>query len=165
MARINRSDVIQKAVNDLSISQSGEKIPNETLDKVQLTYSLNKQFSSFVLSTGSTSTGSMSVTLPSVSAGADTYITGINYSYVKDATCDVATGTLVASVTPDASNVSTNIVRLSVLTTTAQQDNVALVFPYPLKVKNGTTIGGSNTFSVGSLSRSITVTGFTTSSN
>jgi hypothetical protein len=163
--RINRSDIIQKAVNDLASSASGEKIPNETLDKVQLTYGLNRQFSSFVSSTSITTTGTLSLTLPSVSAGAEIYITGITASFAKDATCDIATGRIAVSVTPDASNVSTNIFNFAVLTLTADAQTVVYTFPYPLKVRAGATPQITGTFTVGALTRALSVVGFTTTSN
>jgi len=167
MVRINRSDVIQKAVNDLGISTSGEKIPNETLDKVQLTYDLNKKFSTFILSGSQSTTGQISVTLPTVSAGGEIYLTGLNVSYIKDATCDIATSVsaLALNVTPDASNVSISIFRPTTITLTAQSSDVSIALPYPLKLKVGTTVTMSGTFSAGVLARSVSIIGFTTSSN
>jgi hypothetical protein len=164
MARINRSDVIQKAVNDLAIS-GNEKIPNETLDKVQLTYSLNKKYSSFSLGFGQSTTGVSTATLPLVSPGSETYITGLNLSFIKDAACDIATGNLTLSVVLDQSGVSTNIIRLSVLTLTAQSENVSLSLPYPLKVKNNTNISVTGSFTLGNCRRDYNIIGFTTSGN
>jgi len=166
MARINRSDVIQKAVNDLALSTSEAKvIPNETLDKVQLTYSLNKQFSSIVAAATQATTGSFSITLPTVSTGGETYLTSIVASAIKDATCDVATGALQVSVTPDGSGISTVIIRIPVITLTAQSEGYVLPLPYPLKVRNGSSVTITGTFTVGVMSRSISVTGFTSTSN
>ena len=165
MARINRTDVIQKAVNDLGISMSGEKIPNETLDKVQLTYSLNKQFSGFLASSSQTTTGTFSVTMPTVSAGAETYITAIQFGLIKDATCDIASGTVLVTCTPAEAGISKNLILIPVLTLTAQSENITLSLPYPLKVKNAANISVGGTFTVGALSRAINVVGFVTSSN
>lgn len=165
MARINRSDIIQKAVNDLGISQSGEKIPNETLDKVQLTYNLNRAFSNFVTATSGTTTGTQTITLPTVSVGADTYITSICFTMIKDATCDVASGRLPININPDASNVASNILAVPCLTLTAQSETVMATFPYPIKVRNGSNITQAATFTAGAMARSIQVAGFTTSSN
>ena len=165
MARINRTDVIQKAVNDLALSQSSDKIPNETLDKVQLTYSLNKKFSSFVSYGSANTTGTMSLGTPAVSVGAETYLTGITASFAKDATCDLATGSIGLSIIPAESNVATTILSFSVITLTAQNQTLSMSLPYPLKIKGGSAISFASTFSLGVLTRSLSAVGFTTSSN
>jgi len=165
MARINRTDVIQKAVNDLALSGTVDKIPTETLDKVQLVYSLNKQFSDFVVGSSSASTGTLTLPLPSISSGAEIYLTSISLSIAKDATCDLATGFVSAFLTPDSTNISTAILRIPVITLTAHTESITLSLPYPIKVKSGTSITCTGTFSAGVYGRSITLTGFTTSSN
>lgn len=166
MARIYRSDVIQKAVNDLALSPSVDHIPQETLDKVQLTYSLNKQFSSFSVFNGSASTGNITVTMPSTTKGQEIYLTSLMLSYVKDVTCDVGTGAIVITGTTDQAGISVSLLRSSILTLTAERDTVVLTFPYPLKLKSGTdlTVTGKN-FTAGSLRADATACGFITSSN
>jgi len=165
MARINRSDVIQKAVNDLAISATTDKVPNETLDKVQLTYDLNKRFSSFVVNTSSTTTGTMSLSLPTVDARQETYITNLLYSFAKDATCDIATGALTVQPTSDLQQIAKNLIHVAVITLTADAQTINVSFPYPLKVKNNSSIACGGTFTVGLLSRTVSVVGFTTSTN
>jgi len=165
MAKINRSDVIQKAVNELAFSTSSDKIPTETLDKVQLTYDLNRRFSNFSVAFGTTTTGTLTLTLPNVSASSDTYITNLNFGMAKDATCDVAIGSIGVSITPADTNVASLILRIPTLTTTAQSENSIMDFPYPLKVKNGSTINVATTYTAGLMSRYVSVVGFTTSSN
>jgi len=165
MARINRSDVIQKAVNDLAISATTDKVPNETLDKVQLTYSLNNHFSSFLIAGNQTTTGTFTATLPTVSAGSETYLTAITLSMAKDATCDVATGSVALSVRTTDNNTLTVILRIQCITLTADAQTVTLSLPYPLKLVNGSTASCTGTFTVGAMSRGFTLTGFTTSSN
>jgi len=165
MARINRSDVIQKAVNDLALSASDEKIPNETLDKVQLVYSLNKQFSSFILQGNQATTGTISTSMPNISAGGEIYLTGCTMSIAKDATCDTASGKLSLQVTPDFSNVANNLLSISVLTLTAQSESIAISFPYPLKIKAGTSITLAGAFTVGAMTRSFSAYGFISTSN
>jgi len=162
MARINRSDVIQKAVNDLAFSASGEKIPNETLDKVQLTYNLNRQFSTFIVSTSSSATGTTTLTLTGIPG--DIYITSINLSLIKDATCDIATGKFQGTATTDL-GVATALVGIAMLTLTAQSENIYVSFPYPIKLKSGTNMSFAKTFTAGALSFGVSVTGFNVSSN
>jgi len=165
MAQINRSDVIQKAVNDLNLQPGTDKIPTETLDKVQLTYGLNRQFSSFVLRAGQTTSGTLTCTAPTLGTGQEIYITQIGASITKDATCDMASGNMNVTLTPDGSGVSVNIPVITMLTTTAQDQAVVIPLPYPLKIKPNTNITQANTFTAGTCARGIFVMGFVTSSS
>ena len=165
MARINRTDVIQKAVNDLALSTSDEIIPNQTLDKVQCTYSLNKQFSTFVGSVSSIATGTMTLTPPSTDPRTEIYLTSIDFDMIKDAVCDLATGVLNIQVTPDQQGIARTVLSISVITLTAQTGHAHVDFAYPLKIQQGTSVTCSATTSLGVLSRSLTITGFRTSSN
>jgi len=164
MAKINRSDVIQKAVNDLGLI-GNDKIPTETLDKVQLTYDLNRKFSEFVVTNSSTTTGTNTTTLPTVSQGGSIYLVGVATDMIKDATCDQATGIMAVTATPDSSGVASNLIRIPVITLTAQTFSTYISFPYPLKIKPGSTMGFTASFAAGVMSRAIGVYGFTTSSN
>lgn len=163
MARINRSDQIQRAVNDLGISAASEKIPNETLDKVQLTYDLSQILPNKV-ATAASSVSSGSGTAFTASSTADTYITGIALSIVKDSTCDMATGVIAIRATIDGT--LKNILSLALLTLTAQNQTAVMTFPNPLKVSRGGTVGYlAPTFTVGTASFSVNVNYFQTSSN
>jgi len=165
MARINKTDVIQKAVNDLALSQSTDKIPNETLDKVQLVYGLNRHFSDFCVHQTTNATGTMTVTMPTIDARSEIYITNINFSYAKDATCDIATGSLQANLTTALQGIVKIIGQLALITLTAQQDSINISLPYPIKVKPNTNVTLGGTFSLGVMVRNMSVTGFITSSN
>jgi len=165
MARINRSDVIQKAVNDLALSASDSIIPSETLDKVQCVYSLNKQFSSFCASANSTSTGTTTITLPTIDARSEIYITGIDCGIVKDATCDVASGQVALVVTTFEQGITKNVMAIPVLTLTAQDQHATLTLAYPLKIKPNTNATFNMSFTVGTSSRSACITGYIVSSH
>jgi len=162
MGRINRSDIIQKEVNDLGIVQ--DQVAVETSDKVVLTYNLNASATRFIGSTSATTTGALSVTLPTVSTGSQTFITSLCVSFSKDASCDVATGTLNTTVVPFDSAVTSNILRQAVITLTAESDTIAITFPHPILVRNASAVTYGGTFSAGAMARSLSVSGFTTSS-
>jgi hypothetical protein len=165
MARINKSDVIQKAVNDLALSQSTDKIPNETLDKVQLTYDLNKKFSSFVSSNSRTTTGALTVTLPVIDARSEIFLTSLDFDYIKDATCDSATGAQGVQGTTAFSGILSNIALYNVVTLTAQNGHIHYDFAYPIKMVSNTTLTNSASFTVGVFLRSLSATGFISSTN
>jgi len=165
MAEIKRSDVIQKAVNDLALSPAVDKIPSETLDKVQLTYNLNKQFSSFVASNILATTGTLTVTLPTIDVRSEIFLTSIDFDIIKDATCDLATGTLQVQCTPFEQGIAKTILSVSTITLTAQAQHAHVDFNYPLKLKPNVNITLLGTFTVGVLNRSICCSGFIVSSN
>jgi hypothetical protein len=165
MARINRSDVIQKAVNDLALSQSGEKIPNETLDKVQLTDDLNKKYSSFSVSDTKSTTGILTVILPTIDVRSEIYITSVDIGMIKDVTCDQATGTMTASLVTDSQGIIKTVLQFPMITLTAQSEHAHLDFAYPMKIKPNNNFQLSGTFTAGVMVRTACLTGFIVSTN
>lgn len=165
MAKINRSDIIQKAVNDLAISTANDKVPTETLDKVQLTYGLNKKFSEFVFYDLQSTSGSVVATLPNPGDRGEVYLTSISLGMIKDVACDIATGTVRADVVPAKYGVSKTLLSIPVITLTAQNNFITLSLPYPLKIKSGTNVTISGSYTAGVMSRTVSGTGFIVSSN
>jgi len=149
MAKINKSNVIQKAVNDLAISASDEKIPSETLDKVQLVYFLNTEFANVSVNNNATSSSAAATLYATpVNPAGDFFLTGVTLSFVKDATCDIATGSVAINAT--VNGVVRGVLSLSLLTLTAQNQSLSISLPKPLKIDKGTNIQrGAFTFSVG----------------
>lgn len=165
MAKINRSDIIQRAVNELAISTANDKVPTETLDKVQLTYNLNSSISTFVVSGGTGGTGTNVTSIPNPGDRGEVYLTSICASFDKDATCDLATGGLTLSVTPFYTNTSTAIINFAVITLTAERGDLTLSFPQPLRLKPNTSLSFSGAFTAGVLQRRVSATGYIVSSN
>ena len=165
MARINRSDIIQKAVNDLALNTSVDAIPNETSDKIVLTYDLNSKFSNFCITVNSGSSGTLTLTPPNLGARSDVYITALTLAVIKDVVCDVSTGRVGLNATPDYSNIDTTLLAIPVINLTAQSGEQNISLPYPLKIKQGTTLTITSTFTAGVMYRCASAFGFTTSSN
>lgn len=168
MAKIRRTDVIQKAVNDLALNQTADLIPDSTLDKVQLTYGLNRQFSNFSAILGAASTtGTKTLTMPTIDTRQEIYITGFDASFTKDATCDVADGVLTITYTPDqmAGGVSTTLYNFPVITLTADSQFISVNYPYPIKIKPNVNLTFTGSYTVGKMVRALGVRGFITSSN
>jgi hypothetical protein len=88
----------------------------------------------------------------------DTYITGIQCSFIKDAT---ATGTK-AYATISVNNVVSVLFQVLQLTLTAQYGQEALFYRFPLKVDRGATLVLAQTgYTVGNQKLSIVVYGYT----
>lgn len=159
MAVINSSDIIQRAVTDLAINTSMSKVPTETLDKVQLTYSLNPSYTNVVLSTSSVTSSTLTITNPVLGTNpGEFWLTGIDFHLTKDATCDLATGQTTISITPDG-DIARTVCGAAVITLTAQSEHVSLNFP-PIKIKNGASITNACSFTVGVCTRCLTVFGY-----
>jgi len=165
MAQINRSDVIQKAVNDLNLQPGTDKIPTETLDKVQLVYSLNREKSNFILSGSSTSTGTITLTIPTLTDGQEFFLNSVSFAVAKDATCDNATGRLTINATgPFDIGVSKEIAGIATVTLTADSQSQTIVYTRPIKLKSASTVTFPGTFTAGAMSRWVQITGTITSS-
>lgn len=160
MSKINRSDVIQKAVNDLSIS-GNDKVPSESLDKIQLTYSLNPEYANVAIGLNQSTTGTF--TLYTTSTTKDFYLSSLIFSMTKDATCDVATGTLNISST--INGIARTLGAHTVITLTAQSEKLAITFAKPIKLDRGVTITVPGTFTLGVMSRFAGITGIEKNAN
>jgi len=162
MANINRSAVIQRAVNELGLQTSKDIIPTQTLDKVQVVYDLSGKEANVVRQSSITAS-SAQATMYTTGIGTDFYLTGAYISIVKDATCDIATGNITINVTQGGQ--ARTILAISVLTLTAQNSNISISFPTPIKVDRNTAILRSAiTFSAGAAASSIGINGFESSS-
>jgi hypothetical protein len=85
-------------------------------------------------------------------------ITGVSFSFVKNATCDVATGPMSVVATIDG--IATNILSHSVLTLTAERDTEVITFDVPILCDENTSVTSTNTFTVGAMRRDIIVYGY-----
>jgi len=87
-----------------------------------------------------------------------TYITQIVFTMVKDATCDVADGTLGVSFNIDN---KAYYIDIPILTLTAQNQTITINFEHPVLMDKGSNfVFSSNTFTVGKMWRSVAITGF-----
>ena len=106
-----------------------------------------------------TSTGS--ATIFTAASDKDTYLTGVLFSYTKDATCDMSSAS-DPGVTATIDGVATNIIRLGTLTLTAQSEAVYISFPIPLKIDRGTAVQlTSVSYTAGTMTRSVVAYGYT----
>jgi len=109
-----------------------------------------------IKSSGS-SVSATSNTIFTTSAERDTYIVGIVYSFVKDATCDVATGFSRIQTTIDGVSGSV-LARFALLTLTAQNQTTYIKFPRPVKVNRNVAVQlAQDTFTAGTFARYGTV--------
>jgi len=106
----------------------------------------------------SAATGTLSVT--PLRGTTDCYITEVAVSFTKNVTCDVASGAVEVRVI--VNSVVRTLLRMAVLTLTAERDSAVLHLSHPLKIDRGTTIDFSGAFTAGAMVRAISVVGFYT---
>jgi hypothetical protein len=158
MATIRRGTIVQDIINALKL-QVGNILPDQTSDKVVLTYDfLNTIYANVVSSGSSASAGALTIyTTPS---NKDFYLCSIDFSFSKDATCDVATGRLgISAYTAEGG--AKELIALPVITLKAEQQIITLTFPKPILLQRNTSISGSTSYTAGLMSRCGHITGFT----
>lgn len=105
-------------------------------------------------------TSSGSGTIYTTPADKDTYITGVIFSFVKNAACDTALG--VAAVQTTIDNLSgRHLASLAMDTLTAERDTVSVRFD-DLKIDRNVVVQfSSKTFTAGTMLRVCTIFGYT----
>jgi len=113
----------------------------------------------FATALSSTTTGTMTVKTFDSDSKVLSYITGINWGYVKNVTCDIASGNIVVQVKVGGNTL--NLLVAPVLTLTADSFNQVVQFPNPILVDQGSTLSVTGTFTAGSCVRACVVQGYT----
>jgi len=107
------------------------------------------------------SSGSGSATVFTTATDVDTYITGIQFSFIKDATCDAA-NTSDPGITVTIGGLAVQICKLAMLTLTAQSQAIYMPLTIPVKVDRGTNVAiTSVSYTAGTLVRATSIHGYT----
>lgn len=156
--QVQNSVLKNQFVDLLGLSPNIDALPS-TLSPGPIipTFDIGPQTATIVRSGSATTTGSITVfTTPT---DRDFFLTNASLSYSKDVTCDVATGAINLSATIDG--VSRNILSLANLTTLGQTQAGSISLNYPVKIDRNTSITVSGSFTLGSMSRTAQIQGFT----
>ena len=160
MAIIHNSELFKELKNGIKLQQTRDTIPNQLAEKIVPVMEVNPKLLreiDIVRHAVQTTTGS--ITLYTTASDTDFYLSTIYASFIKDATCDSATGSIQIATTTDGT--ARRLLDFPIITLTAQ-DNVSevIAFPIPVKIDKGVTITMSGTFTVGVMVRSCGLTGF-----
>lgn len=159
MAEIRNTEVTNEAIDGLKINPAFEEIPHLVGNQVIPCFETNPKLVknvNFITGIGSSTSGNTSIyTTP---LNQDLYISGLYLSIAKDATCDIAIGTI--SINASINNVATQICSIAVLPTTAQYDTVVINLTKMIKVDRGSTLSLIGTFTAGSLYRYCKIFGY-----
>jgi hypothetical protein len=152
---------IQKSISHATgIKLRADELPQEIGKDIQITLESNPLLTKYcdVAREGhSILTGT--ITIYTTPADKDFYLTSIYFSLVKDVLCDVATGRAV--VTTMIEGATRELIGFGIITLTAQNNSLAISFPYPLKIDRNSAIIQGSTTTAGTIVRSIGITGFT----
>jgi len=123
-----------------------------------------KNATGFVVSTSGTNTGVLPISaamLRNVTVDDSIiYLTGVYASYIKDATCDLATGAIAVYCQPADVGQNVNIISFPVIALTAQSDSIYINFRNPIKLTKNTAVTIQGTFTAGVLVRALAVHGY-----
>ncbi len=146
------SQVVAETVNALKLDIQRENIP-VPIPVIDVGIKHNKQLR--VISADSSASGAMTVftTTSDLSRGT-LYVKGLTLSYVKNVTCDIASGSIAISAT--INGVSTKLALLPVLTLNADNASIAVMFDNPVKLDLA-TVTVTGTFTAGSCVRSYSI--------
>ena len=159
MAKIQRSDEINRIREGLMLDPSRENIPTSTTEKVQVVFDPQlRRVCDIVKSVTTAVTGN--VTIFTTPSDKNFYLNSATLTRAKNGTLD--DGTEVVAINVTVNGLSSSIIQLAGLGLTAANQNGSVSFPIPLLVDRNTaiTISGSN-FSDGAQMRAGTITGFT----
>ena len=140
------SQVISEIINALKLDINVDKIPTP-LPVVEVGLKLTK--TAFTQNSQQNTTGAFTIFTPR--AGVDTYRIGLEASYIKDATCDLATGYF--GIYCNINGISKYLCYFTGIALTASNGIINISFSHPIKVDRGTAVAFGGSFTAGVLSR------------
>jgi len=157
MTQINRSSLLNNAAGDLLISQARENFPVQLSNSVAPVFEIGAKYSTILKASVTTVTGA--ATIYTTPRDKDFFLTGFTFSFRKDAACDIASGGSLAFVVYQ-DGAANAVWKQAVVTLTAQDANIVMTFPFPMKLDRNSVIQATGTFAAGVLVRSVSIVGF-----
>lgn len=158
-AQINNQE-LKRAFSDSTKTQMSEQ-PNQidnskVIPIIDVTPMTHKK-ANILLENNTTATGGATIYTTPITG--DFYITSATFAIMKDAACDVGTGSVGVAIYSNGKQ--TRILTIPLITLTAQSVQLAQAYKYPLKCDRNTTIALlNNTITAGNFIRSITIQGY-----
>jgi hypothetical protein len=150
---------IEDAIRGNSVSNVA---PSKVSDDVQLVLNVNpKDYRRCNIVKGAIKSSTGNLTVYTIPADKDFFLTSISAGFIKDAANDMATGDIYFSCVIDGS--ITQLIRFPILTLTAQNAHTSLNLTTPIKIDRNSSIiisavGG---YTAGLMVRSCSITGYT----
>lgn len=145
-------DILQKVSNNFK--PKGELLPDQISEEIVLTYDVTPD-TNVILS--ATCVNATSATIYTTPLDRDFFLKEIQFTYSKDAS-STSTNLLVTAI---IDNVTKNLYRVNVLTTTATQGGVDHIsFKNPIKIDRNTIIAIANDSATANINISATIFGY-----
>jgi len=160
-AKIYNSDLSKELVDGAKIQIAVDGIPSEIAEKVVPVMEVNpKMFRRTNICVGTSKVVTATLLAYTTPTDRDFFLTSVDIGMIKDATCDQATGTI--NINGVSENGTTCIfAQIPVIVTTAQSEQVNSLFIPPMKLKRGSAINISGTYTAGLMSRTTVIKGYT----
>lgn len=111
------------------------------------------------LSLTATQTTSGSGTVATIATGKKFYVTSIQFSMVKNATCDVASGAL--TLTGVSNGQTMTLISIPIITLTAERESILVSLDRPMLLDAASAVSfGNQTFTAGAMVRSAVIIGY-----
>jgi len=155
MVQIQNSEAIDAIKRGAGLTIS-EGLPQNLLPNVQPVLDMTPRFHRNTICQVSNTTASGTATILTAQASKRYLIHGYQASFVKDAACDTANGSVQVNFTQGA--IVKGLFAFPVLTLTAERDSSTAMFVSPILCDENTAITFSNqTFTAGNLRRSVVI--------
>jgi hypothetical protein len=154
-----QSPEMQHSIYNATRYNPSENIISEFADKVVLTAEVNPlMFPELwkIANTGGSTTGNLTILAANASNTKERFMVGASLAFIKDVTCDMATGALTIQAVLD-NGINSAILQLPTLTLTAQSSQLYVSFTRPIKFSSTDVVTVSGTFAAGACMRSASI--------
>lgn len=159
MATIYNSDLTKNLVEGARIAVARDNIPNQLAEKVVPVMEVNpKLLRTLDVCKSATLNNATSANLITTPADMDFYLTSAAISFIKDAT---STATTLNITYTDQFGTGQTALRVVCFTLTAENGQLAVTFPYPVKCARNSTIQITSDTNVANIRASGSISGFT----
>jgi len=156
MAKIERQQAIKRIIDGLRLDTGREVVPNQVHPVMVGTFEVgNPLHTNTVRSGNSAATGT--ITIFTSSSIKKFYLQGFVISYEKNAACDNTSIELVCTPLGDSAR---TIADIRTITLTASREFIQVDLSTPLLLQPNTTITLTGAFTVGALTRGVTIRGY-----
>lgn len=160
MVDIQSKESIDKISDELKI-QPSLMIPRELGKNIQLTYDIGPRFIATEQAFSGAVTGSGTISgFFATPANQDFFLISLTGGFSKDAACDISTGMM--NITGVIRGRIVNLLQFAIITLTAERDKVVIAFNPPIKLDRNTSIVMQGQFTLGVMSRELSLTGYIT---
>lgn len=155
--RIQNARIKNYFIDILKLNPLQDVIPDYVKGDVQPVVEIDKPILN--VSRSNSTAATTSATIYTTPTDRDFYLTNVSLSYIKNATCDLATGSYTLTCFIDGQNVQ--LIRIPILTLTLQEGTINIDFDKPMKIDRNTVIGlAGASFTAGAFVRAGAIQGY-----